>query len=116
MARLKALAASPDPRVVILAEAVLEVSAIAPGRRKRFSKITSKAPGLWQKLILLGLADEFAPDQLSLLESEEGPFGEDDLIVDLAADAGFDVDWSRKHWEPLQNCLDEADYDEDIPF
>lgn len=82
LARLKELSTWQDPDVSQQAAVMLEVARVAPFKRRRFGRIHSSHPELWQRLLRVGLiwpttreeAVWAAPEGTELcLEDDEAP-------------------------------------------
>jgi hypothetical protein len=75
--RLRTYCDSPTPEIVKLAAIVLQIAAIAPYKRKRFSKIRRLAPRLIQDLVDLGLLEPRLPEDFEYDEDLEMPVPEE---------------------------------------
>jgi len=74
IARLEKLAASQAGEVAAQAAVMLEVARVAPGKRRRFHRIRSSHPELWERMQAVGLlcsegSDEWA--EHAVLDDEE---------------------------------------------
>lgn len=76
IARLMRLAQSPISSVRELAEAVMEVARIKPGKRKRMGLLARKHPTLLRRLVEIGLAEEcdIPIESLGPAECDDIPF------------------------------------------
>jgi hypothetical protein len=75
--RLRTYCDSPTPEIVKLAAVVLQIGAIAPYKRKRFSRIWRVAPRLIQDLVDLGLLQPREPGSFEYDEELENGFPEE---------------------------------------
>lgn len=72
--RLKELAASEARDVAARAAVMIEVTRVAPGKRRRLRRIRSSRPELWQQMLTVGLlwqdsSDEW-PEHASVADTE----------------------------------------------
>lgn len=62
MTELAGLAQVDDPEISRLAEVVLELARLRPSKRKRFRGLRRHHPGLWQRMIEVGIVvDDYVP-------------------------------------------------------
>lgn len=90
MIRLRALTQSINAEVAELAAVVMQVGAVAPGRRRRFARIRNEHPMLGERMRALGLVpddDDHTEDFLSASAGNADPDAE--LAFDHEDPAGY---------------------------
>jgi hypothetical protein len=80
VARLEKLAASQAGEVAARAAVMLDVARVAPGKRRRFHRIRSSHPELWERMQAVGLVCSEGSDEWAehALLDDEGLFREED--------------------------------------
>ncbi|MGA2259984.1 MAG: hypothetical protein ABSH28_00960 [Acidobacteriota bacterium] len=102
--RLELLAQQDDPEVRKTASVVLEIGKAHPGRRKRYRRIRSGHPELWQKMLEIGIVEEWAPDVLYDSAEEWSEAAEDTLELEASDSA------------TAREARCDENIDDDIPF
>lgn len=95
--RMGELAACNDEEVRSMAEIVMAIGLAHPGRRHRYRWIKANQPGLWQRMIQVGIVEEWVMET-----------GDDSVLDTLPIDEPFDHEAGHEH----QSRSD----DDDIPF
>jgi hypothetical protein len=102
--RLELLVQQDDPEVRKTAAVVLAIGKAHPGRRKRYRKIRSGHPELWQKMLEIGMVEEWDSGEL------------DDSAEDWSEAAEDTLELEAPDSETAREVSHDESIDEDIPF